>query len=104
MNNATRPTCTVTLNVTGYWQPTLNVTGKTAEFTAVECFYVVDDFTCVTDHDCRCVTFTGTWETEEQAKRYARSCGDARVRRVNAYWYVPHFGPVKPGKPGQVAA
>lgn len=84
---------TVTLNVTGNWQPTTNETGKTAEFTALASQYVVDAFTAY-EHTCSVVVFHGLWTNEEDAQRFAASCGDARVRRVSPYWYVPHFGMV----------
>jgi hypothetical protein len=93
-NTKTNKTKLVTLNVTGNWRPTTDDTGKTAEFTAVRACYVVDSFTVVSDEDVRCVTFSGTWETEAEARRFASSCGDARVRYATPYWYVPGFGRV----------
>lgn len=90
MNNAKSKT--VALNVNGAWQPTLEETGKTAEFTAYRSCYVVDSFTVVSVEDCRCVTFSGVWNTESEAKKFAVSCGDARVRYATPYWYVPNFG------------
>ena len=82
----------VTVNINAAHQPTTLETGKTGEWYAVRCEYVVDSFTAYED-DCSCVTHSG-FRDEDAAKRYARSAGDARPRRVSPYWYVPNFGRV----------
>lgn len=84
----------VTLNVTPSWQPTLEDTGKHADFMATRACYVVDSFTVVSEDDVRCVVFHGSWDSEEQARRFAASCSDARVRKATPYWYVSSFGKV----------
>jgi len=83
----------VTLNVDEAYQPTTRETGRTGEFKAYAACYVVDCFTAYED-TCSVVTFDGMWDTEEKARAYARSCGDARARYASPYWYVPGYGRV----------